>query len=184
MIFSSFPAVNYDGRPTADIYRNYRQYVNQAAKNLVLRDYLIEASDRPELISWKLYDDSQYYWILLMLNSNYDPFHGWIRSQDAIHQSAEYSYSQIGTANQIAYHVNENNKRFYNLYEDPDFPNHWYDKIDPHKKYLQYQGPLVPVTIIEDQLSRNEDLRTIRIVAPGDLNAFLTNYKRIIGNTK
>lgn len=184
MIFSSFPAVDYDGNPTADIYRNYKAYVNQAAKNLILRDYLIEGSDRPELISWKLYGDSQYYWVLLILNDNYDPFHGWLKSQDAIHNTVEYSYADIGTGNQIAYHVNEKNKRFYNLYEDPDFADHWYDKIDPEKKYLQYQGPLVPVTIIEDKLSENEDKRTIKIVAPGDLNAFLTNYKRIIGNMK
>ncbi|WNL63091.1 baseplate wedge subunit [Citrobacter phage Ci1] len=182
MIFSSFKPVDYAGKPMTDIFRNYRSYIDQATKNLILRDYLIEASDRPELISWKLYGDSQYYWIILMLNNNYDPFHGWIKSQDAVHQTVEYSYSQIGGGNQVAYHINDRGKKYYNLFEDPDFPGHWYDKIDPGMKYLQYQGPLVPVTIIEDKLSINEDKRTIKIVSPGDLNAFLSSYKRVIGN--
>lgn len=182
MIFSSFPAVDYDGKPTADIFRNYRSYINQATKDLVLRDFLIEGNDRPELLSYKLYGDSQYYWVLLMLNDNYDPFHGWIKSQDAVHQSSNYAYDKIGGVNQIAYHVNDAGKRYYNLYEDPENPRHWYDKIDKSKKHLQYQGVLVPITIIEDELSKNEEKRTIKIITSGDLSAFLSRYKRIIGS--
>ncbi|AIA64958.1 baseplate wedge subunit [Cronobacter phage S13] len=184
MIFSAFPAVDYDGTPTSDIFRNYRQYVLAAAKDIILRDYLIEGMDRPELISWKLYDDSQYYWLLLMLNSNYDPFHGWIKSQDAVHKSANYKYENAGGVNQIAYHVDEKGKRHYNLYEDPNNPRMWYDKIDKQRQHLQYKGVLVPVTIIEDELAKNEDKRVIKIISPGDLSTFMTNFKRIIGNVK
>lgn len=184
MIFSAFPAIDYDGKPTADIFRNYRAYVLQASKDLILRDYLIESSDRPELISWKLYNDPQYYWVLLLLNENYDPFHGWIKSQDAVHQSTEYRWKNADGHNQIAYHVNANNKKFYNLYEDPNNPGLWYDKIDKQKVHLQYRGTLIPITVIEDQLAVNEDKRTIRIVSPGDLNTFMASFKRIIGNVR
>lgn len=184
MIFSAFPAIDYDGKPTTDIFRNYRQYVLNAAKSIVLRDYLIEGMDRPELISWKLYDDPQYYWVLLMLNENYDPFHGWIKSQDAVHQSSEYKWKYAGGTNQIAYHVNERGKRYYNLYEDPNNPRMWYDKLDHQRRFLQYEGTLIPITVIEDELAQNEEKRTIKIIAPGDLSTFMTNFKRIIGNVK
>lgn len=184
MIFSTFEPIMYQNKPTTDIFHNYRAYVQQATKDLILRDYLIESSDRPELISWKLYDDSQYYWVLLMLNDNYDPFHGWIKSQDAVHSSSDYKYEQVGGVNQIAYHINEKGKKFYNLYEDPNNPRHWYDKIDHQRQFLQYRGTLVPVTIIEDELSQNEDKRTIKIIAPGDLNAFISSIRRVIGQIK
>lgn len=181
MIFSAFKSVDYNGKPTADIFRNYNAYAQQAAKDLILRDFLIEGSDRPELVSWKLYNDSQYYWVLLMLNKNYDPFHGWIKSQDAVHQSSNYKWKNLGGVNQIAYHVNAKGKKFYNLYEDPQNPGLWYDKIDHQKAHLQYKGTLVPVTIIEDELNTNESKRVIKIVSPGDLSTFMTNFKRIIG---
>lgn len=184
MIFSAFSSIDYNGKPTADIFRNYNSYVKQAAKDLVLRDYLIEGSDRPELISWKLYDDPQYYWVLLMLNNNYDPFHGWIKSQDAIHQSMNYKYKNVGSPDQIAYHINAKGKKFYNLYEDKENPGLWYDKIDHQRKHLQYKGTLVPVTIMEDAIAENETIRVIKIVSPGDMSTFMTNFKRIIGNIK
>lgn len=182
MIFSSFPAINYQGKPTTDIFRNYNKYVKQAAQNLILRDYQIEASDRPELISWKLYGNSQYYWIILMMNDNYDPFHGWIKAQDAVHESTDYKYEKAGGSNQIAYHVNAAGRKFYNLYEDPDNPGLWYDKIDKQKVHLQYNGTLVPITVIEDEIQKNEDKRYIKIVSPEDLNAFMSAYKRIVSN--
>ncbi|QHJ78976.1 MAG: hypothetical protein [Caudoviricetes sp.] len=184
MIFTSFLPIEYAGHPTADIFHNFKMYVDQASKDLILRDYMIEGSDRPELVSWKLYNDSQYYWVLLMLNAIYDPYHGWIKSQEAVHQSSEYRYKETGGVYHTAYHINDRGKRYYNLYEDDRFPGHWYDKSDHAKEFLQYKGTLVPVSIIEDELNKNEQKRIIKIIAPGDINSFISSLRRIIGSIK
>lgn len=184
MIIGLFDGIEYDGIKMANIFKNYSRYVKQAAKDLILRDYLIEGSDRPELVSWKLYDEPQYYFVLLILNDIYDPYHDWVKTQDAVHLYTQYKYKDVKDINSVAYHMDYQGNKYYNLYQDPDNPRLWYDLSDNQKRYLQYNGTLVPITIIEDELSKNEDRRTIKIINPNDMNAFLTNFKRIIGKAK
>ncbi|UQJ95067.1 baseplate wedge subunit [Klebsiella phage CPRSA] len=95
--------------------------------------------------------------------------------QEAAYQCAIQRYSEVG-GEQVLYHVDENNNKYYNLVEDPNNPGHWYDKGDKPMLYLQYQGVLAPVDIYEDAVLQNEAKRTIKIISPSDIQAFLNDF--------
>ncbi|AEX26674.1 baseplate wedge subunit [Klebsiella phage KMI9] len=175
MLFSYFPPVDYKGTQTTDIFRDYRFYFNRVIGKYKTRSYQITGTLRPEQLAESLYGNQQYYWILLMLNSVYDPFYGWISDQEAAYQCAIQRYSEVG-GEQVLYHVDENNNKYYNLVEDPNNPGHWYDKGDKPMLYLQYQGVLAPVDIYEDAVLQNEAKRTIKIISPSDIQAFLNDF--------
>jgi len=175
MIFSFFPSVDYKGTPTADIYRNYRFYFNRVLRNYKPRSYQLTGTLRPEQLAETLYGQQQYYWVLLMLNNNYDPFYGWITDQETAYQCAIQRYSNVG-GEQVLYHVDAERNRYYNLTEDPVNPGFWYDKGDVNRLHLQYKGTLVPIDIYEDAVLQNEAKRTIKIINPSDIQSFVSDF--------
>lgn len=175
MIFSFFDPVLYKNKPTTDIYRNYKQYFDNAARGMILRDYTIKGNPRPEELAYLLYGNSNLYWILLMANNIYDPYHGWIKSQNACYTSAEQIHDG---ENKVLYHIDRDYNKYYNLTEYPVNSNLWYDLGDKKHKYLQFEGPLRAIDIYEDSILENEKKRHIKILDKRDLSNFLTKFIR------
>lgn len=186
MIFGFFDAIQYDGKPTADIYHSYKSYFDAAAQKYILRNYMIVGSPRPELLSYQLYGNTEYYWVLLMLNNIYDPFHGWVKDESAVHASTEQKYQNFlpNKQNTILYHKDSLGNIYYRLTEYPTDSRNWYDIGDTMHLYPQHVGTLVPVTAIEHELNANEDKRIIKIISPGDISAFLDDLSRIMERIK
>ncbi|WBF80374.1 baseplate wedge subunit [Escherichia phage vB_Eco_F27] len=186
MLFTFFDPIGYSAKtvnknaptiPMTDIFRNYKEYFKRVAANYRLRSYYIKGSPRPEELANIIYGNPQLYWVLLMCNDNYDPYYGWITSQEAAYQASIQKYANAG-GDQILYHINENREKFYNLVSYPDEPLVWYDKGDEARKYPQYKGPLAAVDIYEAAVLDNEKLRKIKIVAKEDINSFITDLIR------
>lgn len=184
MIFSFFDAIEYKAKTVnvnsktvtlTDIFKNYHGYFNQVAINYQLKTYFIQGSPRPEELSYQLYGNSQYYWVLLMVNNVYDPYYGWIKSQEASYQSAIQKYENTEEGiNQVLYHIDSNGDKYYNLVSDPENPLIWYDKGDEAMEHPQYKGPLVAVDVYEDAIRRNEAMREIKIIDPSDIESFIS----------
>lgn len=186
MIFTFFDPIEYTAKtidknakavPITDIFRNYKEYFKRAASNYRLRTYYIQGNPRPEELSYQIYGNSQLYWVLLMCNDNYDPFYGWITSQEAAYQAAEQRYANAG-GDQVVYHVNENGEKFWNLVNYNDDPTVWYDKGDVAKKYPQYNGALAAVDVNEAAILENERKREIKIIAQQDIDSFMADLIR------
>lgn len=183
MIFSFFDPIAYAAKTVninatelsiTDIFRNYHGYFNRVAVNYQLKTYYISGSPRPEELSYLLYGNTQYYWVLLMCNNIYDPYHGWIESQEASYQGAIQKYSQVG-GEQVLYHINIDGEKFWNLVEYPTGSEVWYDKGDLDHEYPQYTGALAAVDTYEDAIRKNEAKREIKIIDPNDIESFISS---------
>ena len=108
---------------------------------------------------------------MLFANNVYDPYHGWIKSQNQVYESLEQEYENPESI--IAYHTNLQGEKFYNLVEHPDKSNQWYDKGDITRSHLQYSGVLAPKNLYEAALLENDEKRKIRIINPSDIESFL-----------
>lgn len=190
MLFSFFNPIDYDAKtirknsasltkedvlsiPMTDIFRNYRAYFDKVAVNYTPKTYYVAGAPRPEELAYRLYGNTQLYWVILMLNNIYDPYYGWLGSQESSYQASIQKYSNVG-GNQVLYHVNENGEKFWNLVSYPDNPYTWYDKGDKNKLYPQYEGPLAAVDIYEDAIRKNEHKREIKIIDPEDIESFIS----------
>ncbi|AFQ97209.1 base plate wedge component [Aeromonas phage Aes508] len=174
MIFSFFDPIDYQGKSTTDIFKNYRVYFNRVIVKYKPEVYWINGSTRPEMLAHELYGNQQLYWVLLMLNDVYDPFYGWITTQDAAYDYAQQQYPE----NKVVYHVDANGEKYWNLVEDPDFPRHWYDAGDTSRSHIQYVGALRAVDSLEAQSAVNEQKRKILIISEADINSFLNDMIR------
>ena len=183
MIFNFFPPVEYNGVVITNIFKSYRKYFDEVAGNFILKDYKITGNPRPELLSHQIYGNVGYYWVILMLNNIYDPFHGWIKSQEQIHASCIQKYQNLEhKENTVLYHLDANGNKHYRMVEHPIGSKNWYDIGDVGFNYVQFVGVLVPITAIEHEMNLNEEKRNIKIISPNEIGAFMDMLLRRMEN--
>ncbi|QAY01313.1 baseplate wedge subunit [Aeromonas phage ZPAH1] len=181
MLFNYFPPISYNGSPTANIFKPHGSYFDEIIKKFVIRKYILSGSPRPENVSYELYGDTKYYWILLYLNDIYDPFYDWICPEEIVHKYTAKKYQNLpqkeGT---VLYHLDPNGEMYFRVVEYPIGSGVWYDEGDKLHRFIQHTGVLVPVTAIEHELSINESKRTINVLNPTDLGRFMDEYTRMM----
>ena len=179
MIFNFFEPVEYNGSLITNIFKSYGKYFDDVLGNFILRDYKIKGNPRPELLSHQIYGNVGYYWVIMMINNIYDPFHGWIKSQEQIYASCVQKYQNLEhKENTVLYHIDENGNKHYRMKEYPIGSKNWYDIGDINNHYPQFIGTLVPITAIEHEMNLNEDKRNIKIIAPSEIGAFIDMLMR------
>ena len=154
------------------IFRNYQSYFNTVAKRYRLMSFNIQGAPRPEQLANTLYGNPQLYWVLLMCNNVYDPYHGWIKPQQVVYQSVKQVHPEPG----VAYHLDVKGERYYNLVESAPGSGQWFDKGDISQDHRQYNGPLAAVSHSEAAILDNERLRKIKIINPSDIEQFVSDF--------
>lgn len=50
----------------------------------VINTYEVQDGEFPEVVSYKLYEDASFWWIILLFNEIYDPYNDWVLSQSHV----------------------------------------------------------------------------------------------------
>lgn len=184
--FSKFPLLPYtvDSGVTfsvvSDILR--RISVNQQTREnfSLYEEYTVQDGETPETVSFKVYGDSQYHWVVLMLNDIIDPRFDWPLTETQLY---DYAVSKYGTAN-------ISDVKYYTISSTDD------TVVDPtqktYKKAVNEFGvtyddgyditfpDAYPITNIAYESKLNEEKRTIRILRPKFLTAFVSEFEALI----
>lgn len=177
MIFTFFDPVKYGKGELTNIFKNYRSYIDRVLVKYRLKNYYIKGSPRPEQLAYKLYGNTELYWVLLLINNIYDPYYDWVTDQETAYQQAIQRYRFAG-GNQVVFHMDHKGEKYYNLVEHPVGTGNWYDKGDEHHRYLQYSGTLRAIDTYEEFTLKNEDKRSIMIIDPSDISRFVDDVSR------
>jgi len=87
MYFNNFPTIPYDSKGTGEFkdVKNLLRRIGIRAKvktNTMLYDtYDVKNGETPESIAFKLYDDAELHWIVMLVNNITDRFHDWPLSE-------------------------------------------------------------------------------------------------------
>lgn len=114
MYFRQFPKIGYSfdlsNQGTLAAVTNIfsRFSINDSVLNnsLAFYKYQVEDTDTPELIAYKQYGDTQYHWIVLMVNRINDPLFELPIQRDALERKIvkQYGYSSIANAYSEIHH--------------------------------------------------------------------------------
>lgn len=98
--FSQFPKVNYDFtgngsyQRVADIFRSVRPQGNFIDNPSLYKKYQISNGDRPDVVSYKLYGTSRYYWTFFIINDFlHDGIASWPMSQEDLEEYLVENYT-------------------------------------------------------------------------------------------
>jgi hypothetical protein len=173
MFFSAIPKIYYSGTSGKDhkLVTNLLRRVGIRAKiksSMGLFDtYEVKEGETPEMIAHKLYGDSEYHWIVLMMNDIVDRYHGWPLSTPQFLAFIDEKYDDVNAVHH--YEINATSG-------------------DTSKTIIvgttnaDYAGASI-VTNMEYEESNQDKLRSIRLLDPGYVPQFIEEYASLMNES-
>jgi len=173
--FEKFPKILYDIDNTknyklvTDILRRVK--VREAIKdNAVLFDkYDVDSGDTPETVSYKIYGSVRYYYVILLLNNIKDRYYDWPLSYQAFE-----SYVKDKYANPSGIHHYEITQ------SSGTTTSNGPDDYDYLIEVNSTQPGAVAVTNYEYEQRLQDKKRQIKLLKPGFLKAFETEFEKLV----
>ena len=173
MFFSKFPKVNYKidfnnngfGSQVlvTDIFRRVAPLDKFIVNETFLEDYTIKAGERPEDIAYFLYGDTEYHWVLLVINNIIDPYNEWYYTPEQLEALVEQRYGE-GNLNATHHWARYDNPLICEDYDAARVAN----------------GELFEVTHLEHEQFENDARQNIKVLHPRYLNDFVNEFNRLI----
>ena len=173
--FSKMPYLAYtlDSGKTYNVVSDVlrRIAVNEQTKEnySLYEEYTVQDGETPETVSFKYYNDPQYHWVILLLNDIIDPRFDWPLTETQLYDYVNNKYS--GNISGV------NN---YTITQDSDIFVDPTQAIEYTTETLYPYADAYAYTNIQYESKLNEEKRTIKVLKPAYLSAFVSEYEALI----
>ena len=170
MYFKEFPTIPYDSEGNGKFkdVKNLLRRVGIRAKiksNTMLFDtYDVKNGESPESIAFKLYNDSELHWVIMMINNITDRYHDWPMSEAQFLQFINDKYSNVDAIHH---------------YEIPQSSGDTSKKINIGTTNSDYPTATA-ITNYEHEQEQQDIKRKIRLLDPSYLDDFVEEFKLLI----
>ena len=167
MYFSEFPTIPYDAEGNGKFkdVKNLLRRVGIRAKvksNTMLYDtYDVKNGETPESIAFKLYDDAELHWVVMLVNNITDRFHDWPLSEAQFLNFVNDKYS------------NPNAIHHYEIEQESGDTS---IKIDIGTSNADYPTATA-ITNYEYEQEEQDNKRKIRLLDPSFIDSFVDEFK-------
>ena len=185
--FSNFPDIDYAfkinkaGQPVGCMIKDYF-HLMKVREDLFKYDtlydnYYINKGQRPDEISYELYDDEQYYWVILQINDITDYYNQWPMHDNELEDYINLKYGTEEKADAIRFYETEPQ------YDDNDtviYPGGIVvseDFVYPSNLGISYQPPSA-VTNRAYEWRLNDLKREIQVIQPKYMPDLIRDYER------
>ncbi len=149
--FDRFPSILYDfSRDGIEVLMSditHRARIRKILDNnlFVYYEWDVPDGDSPEIIAYKYYGDTKYFWVVMFSNDIFDRYYDWVQSDEDLNAYIISRYGSLPTAKQTLHH-----------YEDSDG-----DTID-HTTFITDGGEAI--SAYDYYASLNESKRRIKLL--------------------
>ena len=170
MYFSEFPTIPYDAEGNGKFkdVKNLLRRVGVRAKvksNTMLYDtYDVKNGETPESIAFKLYDDAELHWVIMLINDITDRFHDWPLSEAQFLQFINDKYDNVNAIHhyEISQQSGDTKKKINIGTDNTDYP------------------AATAITNYEHEQEVQDNKRKIRLLDPSFIGKFVEEYKSLI----
>jgi len=173
MYFSEFPTIPYDAEGNGKFkdVKNLLRRVGIRAKvksNTMLYDtYDVKNGETPESIAFKLYDDAELHWVVMLINNITDRFHDWPLTEAQFLQFINDKYTNVDAIHHYEISQESGNTK---------------KKIDIGTDNTDYPTATA-ITNYEHEQEVQDDKRKIRLLSPTYIGQFVDEYKKLISES-
>ena len=170
MYFSEFPTIPYDSEGNGKFkdVKNLLRRVGVRAKvktNTMLYDtYDVKNGETPESIAFKLYDDAELHWVIMLINDITDRFHDWPLTEAQFLQFINDKYDNVNAVHhyEISQQSGDTKKKINIGTDNTDYP------------------AATAITNYEHEQEVQDNKRKIRLLDPSYIGQFVEEYKSLI----
>ena len=173
--FEQFPLMLYDIKANGyyklvpDIFRRIKTR-DKIKNNITILDvYDVEDGEKPEHVAYKVYGDTNYFWVVCMINNIENVYYDWPLSNL---EFENYMKDKYDNANGI-HHYEKTQSSGPQIGGGPEDYSH---KIECNST----DSGAGPVTNFEYEMRIQDKKRQIKILDPKYLNIFLQEFKHLI----
>jgi len=173
MYFNSFPVIPYDavGNGQFKVATNILRRIVARSKTKTNRaffdTYDVKEGETPEMIAHKLYGDSEYHWVVLLMNDIVDRYHQWPMSRRQFLAHVKNKYSNVDGIHH------------YEIFQTSGDTT---IKIDIGTDNTDYPSA-TPITNLEFEQEQQDSLRRIRLLDPSYLSEFVDQFNDLINRS-
>jgi hypothetical protein len=147
--------MEFDGRVVVDMFRRVIPHKNIIDNYAVLTKYDVRDQDTPETLAYELYGDSEYHWVLLIINNIVNVRKDWPLKSREFGDFVSAKYPTQLEQNAV----------------------HHYEDVDGYV----VDGPTsYPVSNFTYEERINESKGQIKILKPEYLKLFVNNFKNLV----
>ena len=170
MYFSEFPTIPYDAEGNGKFkdVKNLLRRVGVRAKiktNTMLYDtYDVKNGETPESIAFKLYDNAELHWVVMLVNDITDRFHDWPLTEAQFLQFINDKYDNVNAVHhyEISQQSGDTKKKINIGTDNTDYP------------------AATAITNYEHEQEVQDNKRKIRLLDPSYIGQFVEEYKSLI----
>ena len=170
MYFDNFPIIPYDSEGNGKFkdVKNLLRRVGIRAKvktNTMLFDtYDVKNGESPESIAFKLYDNSELHWVVMLVNNITDRYHDWPMSEAQFLQFVNDKYDNVDDIHhyEISQSSGDTSKKINIGISNSDYPT------------------ATMITNFEHEQEQQDIKRKIRLLDPSYLDDFVEEFKLLI----
>ena len=170
MYFQNFPTIPYDSTGTGEYkgVTNLLRRVGIRAKvkaNTMLYDtYDVRNGETPESIAFKLYDDAELHWVILLVNDITDRFHDWPMTEAQFLQFIKDKYTNVDAIHhyEISQESGDTSIKISIGTDNTDYPS------------------ATAITNYEYEQEVQDAKRKIRLLDPSYVSDFVEEFKSIM----
>ena len=170
MYFQNFPTIPYDSTGTGQYkgVTNLLRRVGIRAKvkaNTMLYDtYDVRNGETPESIAFKLYDDAELHWVILLVNDITDRFHDWPMTEAQFLQFIKDKYTNVDAIHhyEISQESGDTSIKISIGTDNTDYPS------------------ATAITNYEYEQEVQDAKRKIRLLDPSYVSDFVEEFKSIM----
>ena len=170
MYFNTFPQIPYDNYGNGDfrfvtnLLRRVALRINISQNTSFFDTYDVKEGETPEMIAHKLYGESEYHWVVLMVNEVVDRYHQWpmSRRQFLAHLNDKYTNVDAVQHYEISQSSGDTNIKINIGTSNTDHPT------------------ATAITNREYEQERQDSLRKIRLLDPVYLDDFVTEFETLM----
>lgn len=179
MYFSQFPVIIYDSVGNEDFkvvtHLLKRVALGSKAKAVssIFDTYDVRSGETPEMIADKLYGDSEYHWVVLLVNNITDRYHQWPMNNRQFFAHLADTYDNVDATHH------------YEIYQSSGDTT---VKIDIGITNVDADGDTISdalqITNREYEEAKQDELRKIRLLDPEYLEQFVEEFGRLVRDTE
>ena len=170
MYFQNFPTIPYDSVGDGELkgVTNLLRRVGIRAKvkaNTMLYDtYDVRNGETPESIAFKLYDDAELHWVILLVNDITDRFHDWPLTEAQFLQFIKDKYTNVDAIHhyEISQESGDTSIKISIGTDNTDYPS------------------ATAITNYEHEQELQDTKRKIRLLDPSYISDFVEEFKSIM----
>ena len=173
MYFDNFPTIVYDSE-NEGVFKDVKNLLRRVAirakvkSNTLLYDtYDVRNGETPDSIAFKLYDDTELHWVIMLVNDITDRYHDWPMTEAQFLQFIQDKYDNVDGTHH---------------YEISQSSGDTSIKINIGTDNTNYPSATL-ITNYEYEQSQQDNKRKIRLLDPLYIEAFVEEFKSLMNES-